>query len=120
MSVRGVHPTDFQNSIPSELSLKIKMWTFLDSCSIEDIKCAFDKPAPNAVPTAGWVNCQMVDVSTSAIVPGQNRANHLAVGCSNKAHARVAVEISLDALTRVGIAQTDAITLLPQGEDIVI
>ena len=90
---------------------------FSNACGTEDFKTALNEPPADALPPAVGMDCKVMDVPTSAIVSGQDGTYNLAVGRGNEAHARVAGKIRLNAFPRIGIAQSDAVALLPKRKD---
>ena len=68
---------------------------------------------PDAAPATTGGNGEMMQVTTSTIVPPQDCAHNPAVGHGNEAHSRVALQIRLDILSRIGFAQANTLALMP-------
>jgi len=62
----------------------------------------------------------MVDITTSAIMPGQYYTHEFPFRQGNKTHSWIPIKICLDAISGVRIAQADAFALLPQGKHVIV
>lgn len=93
---------------------------FLDALISKDLKASLCQLPTDTLPTAVRVDCKMVDVSPSAVMSAKHGAYDTTVGRGNETHPRIAIQIWLDVLPWIGIAQANTFALLPKRKDVAI
>jgi hypothetical protein len=66
------------------------------------------------------MHCHVMNVATPSVMAAKDGSDHQSIICCNKAHPGIAGEVRLNTLPRIGLAESDAVALLPQGKHAVV
>jgi hypothetical protein len=87
--------------------------TLLNPCALQNLETPINQLTTKAVPPPFRMDSQVVDVSSSSIMTGQDRPDEQALGSGEETNSGISFQIGPDIFLRVSVAQPDSFTLSP-------
>lgn len=87
---------------------------------MEDFRTFVYELTAQALPPEIRMDSEMMDISAPAVMTAENRSDYVITRIGDKAHPRVAVEISPDIFPGIRSAQPHSLALFPKGRNLVI
>jgi hypothetical protein len=87
---------------------------------VQGLQSAFHQPSPHSPAPIIPMNRYMINITTAAVMTGQDRPDNPSVEAGHETRSGVLQEKTIERFFRIGLAQTQAFALAPQGKDFLI
>jgi hypothetical protein len=98
----------------SDILVENEQMAFLDTHLAEGREGKPNESAPKSPASVGGRHGQMMNQTTTTVVPAKNGGDHDPVVYSDKAEAGIALKESANVFERVGVAESDTFSRVPQ------